>query len=325
MHSSLPAHGASRSTVLVDGTPTKVAGGVGALRGPRGLVGWRDTTKKIGSKARRSAGRRQTLIQSTSWPICRQIRIGRGRPMTPRSDRRGQRWQQLFRAPIHWPRGQGIRQSTGAEVAKGDRVAVVEAMKMEHVLHAPRDGVIDKLGAREGDQVGEGALIALRGRGDGRQGGQAEMSLHLIKLCVGWNSIEDLASWQVERLKSAPARAGEKKPRLFHRTFQTPKRGAELLDGGSLYWVIKGLVQVRQPLLDLSRGHQGGRHALLPADPEERAGPACVRAAPRLPGLALSRRRGGAGGPQGPLGWPASPPCRRSCASSSPSLRALIR
>jgi 3-methylcrotonyl-CoA carboxylase alpha subunit len=48
----------------------------------------------------------------------------------------------------------------GDSVAKGDRVAVVEAMKMEHVLHAPRDGVIAKLAAAEGQQVQQGALIA---------------------------------------------------------------------------------------------------------------------------------------------------------------------
>ncbi|KAB2910300.1 MAG: DUF1489 domain-containing protein [Hyphomicrobiaceae bacterium] len=79
------------------------------------------------------------------------------------------------------------------------------------------------------------------------------MPLHLIKLCVGADSIEDLAAWQAERLKQMK-KAGEKKPRLFHRTFQTPKRRAELLDGGSLYWVIKGIVQVRQPLLDIAEG-----------------------------------------------------------------------
>jgi hypothetical protein len=79
------------------------------------------------------------------------------------------------------------------------------------------------------------------------------MSLHLIKLCVGCESIEDLAGWQAERLKQR-RRAGEKKPQLFHRTFQTPKRREELLDGGSLYWVIKGLIQVRQPLLDITEG-----------------------------------------------------------------------
>ena len=49
-------------------------------------------------------------------------------------------------------------------------------------------------------------------------------------------------------------KAGEKKTRLFHRTFQMPKRREELLDGGSLFWVIKGIVQVRQPLLDIAEG-----------------------------------------------------------------------
>ena len=79
------------------------------------------------------------------------------------------------------------------------------------------------------------------------------MTLHLIKLCVGCDSIEDLASWQAERLKQR-RKDGEKNPRLFHRTFQSPKRRDELLAGGSLYWVIKGLVQVRQPLLDIGEG-----------------------------------------------------------------------
>jgi hypothetical protein len=79
------------------------------------------------------------------------------------------------------------------------------------------------------------------------------MPLHLIKLCVGCESIEDLASWQAERLKQR-RQAGERRPRLFHRTFQTPKRRDQLLDGGSLYWVIKGLVQVRQPLADIAEG-----------------------------------------------------------------------
>ncbi|MFZ1106518.1 MAG: biotin/lipoyl-containing protein, partial [Hyphomicrobiaceae bacterium] len=48
----------------------------------------------------------------------------------------------------------------GDTVAKGDRIAVVEAMKMEHVLHAPRDGVVAKVTAAEGQQVEQGALIA---------------------------------------------------------------------------------------------------------------------------------------------------------------------
>ncbi len=79
------------------------------------------------------------------------------------------------------------------------------------------------------------------------------MTLHLIKLSVGSESIEDLQSWQAERLK-ARRKAGEKRPLPFHRTFQAPKRRAELLDGGSLFWVIKGVIQVRQPLADITEG-----------------------------------------------------------------------
>jgi hypothetical protein len=104
------------------------------------------------------------------------------------------------------------------------------------------------------------------------------MALHLIKLCVGCDSIEELAEWQAERLKIR-RKAGEKKPQLFHRTFQTPKRRADLLDGGSLYWVIKGLVQVRQPLIDIAEGTKEDgtpccllilKNALVPVRPTPR-------------------------------------------------------
>ena len=78
------------------------------------------------------------------------------------------------------------------------------------------------------------------------------MTLNLIKLCVGTASIEDLETWQQanRRLKhKVSGRAG-----VYHTTFQTPKRRAELLDGGSLYWVIKGVIQVRQRLVGLEDG-----------------------------------------------------------------------
>ena len=79
------------------------------------------------------------------------------------------------------------------------------------------------------------------------------MTLHLIKLSVGTDSIEDLAGWQSERLAQMKA-AGDKKPRLFHRTGQKPKRDADLLDGGSIYWVIKGVIQARQTLAGFGEG-----------------------------------------------------------------------
>lgn len=75
------------------------------------------------------------------------------------------------------------------------------------------------------------------------------MTLHLIKLCVGCDSIEDLAEWIDER-RNAARRAGRTAEHA-HVTRMVPKRSAELLDGGSLYWVIKGSVQVRQRLLDI--------------------------------------------------------------------------
>jgi len=78
------------------------------------------------------------------------------------------------------------------------------------------------------------------------------MPLNLIKLCVGCDSVEDLREWVGWRL--GEMRKARKKPEHIHVTRMTPKRVDELLDGGSLYWVIKGLVQVRQPLLDIAEG-----------------------------------------------------------------------
>jgi hypothetical protein len=73
--------------------------------------------------------------------------------------------------------------------------------------------------------------------------------LHLIKLCVGVECLEDLARWQKKRL--AEKKKKGQKPELIHITRQTPKRAQELLDGGSLYWVIKGQIAARQRLIAL--------------------------------------------------------------------------
>jgi len=75
------------------------------------------------------------------------------------------------------------------------------------------------------------------------------MSLNLIKLCVGCDSIEDLREWIDWRLSEQ--RKARKKPEHAHVTRMTPKRVDELLAGGSLYWVIKGIIQVRQRLVDI--------------------------------------------------------------------------
>ena len=69
------------------------------------------------------------------------------------------------------------------------------------------------------------------------------MALHLIKLCVGAESIEDLEAWIAECLRMD----GEQ----VHTTRMSPKRREEILDGGSLYWVIRGQLNCRQRILDL--------------------------------------------------------------------------
>jgi hypothetical protein len=75
------------------------------------------------------------------------------------------------------------------------------------------------------------------------------MALHLLKLCVGCDSIADLESW-IEESLALWRRLGKPQEQI-HTTRMVPKRMAELLDGGSLYWVIKGQVACRQPLADI--------------------------------------------------------------------------
>ena len=75
------------------------------------------------------------------------------------------------------------------------------------------------------------------------------MPLHLIKLCVGCDSVDDLKSWVAARLKEKRRRG--QKPEHIHTTRMVPKRADELTDGGSLYWVIKGQVMCRERIIDL--------------------------------------------------------------------------
>jgi len=73
------------------------------------------------------------------------------------------------------------------------------------------------------------------------------MPLHLIKLCVGCDSVKDLRDWIREKLAEKKKR---KQPlEHIHTTRMMPKRAAELIDGGSLFWVIRGEVLCRQRLI----------------------------------------------------------------------------
>jgi hypothetical protein len=75
------------------------------------------------------------------------------------------------------------------------------------------------------------------------------MALNLIKLCVGADSVRDLEDWIKQRLRDKRKR-GEK-PEHIHRTRMVPKRADELIDGGSLYWVIRGEIACRQRICDI--------------------------------------------------------------------------
>ena len=72
------------------------------------------------------------------------------------------------------------------------------------------------------------------------------MPLHLIKLCVGCDSVADLEDWIKQKLKEKKRRG--QKPEHIHTTRMVPKRAEELI-GGSLYWVIRGQISCRERIL----------------------------------------------------------------------------
>ncbi len=95
------------------------------------------------------------------------------------------------------------------------------------------------------------------------------MPLHLIKLCVGCDAVRDLEDWIKQKLREK-RRRGDKKPEHIHRTRMVPKRAAELTDGGSLYWVIRGEIACRQRIRDVRpfRDKDGIGRCALVLDPK---------------------------------------------------------
>jgi len=92
------------------------------------------------------------------------------------------------------------------------------------------------------------------------------MALHLLKLCVGIDRVGELFDWQREDL--AEKAAAGKPVEMIHITRMAPRRRAEILDGGSLYWVVKRHVQVRQRIVDLRsvRGRDGVERCAIVLD-----------------------------------------------------------
>ncbi|EAQ04326.1 hypothetical protein OB2597_09289 [Pseudooceanicola batsensis HTCC2597] len=88
--------------------------------------------------------------------------------------------------------------------------------------------------------------------------------VNLLKLSVGTESVADLIAWQ----KTRRAQSGDGLPR--HVTRMWPRREAEILSGGSIYWVIKGVIQARQRILRLDETDRGDgiRRCAIVLDPE---------------------------------------------------------
>ncbi len=82
-------------------------------------------------------------------------------------------------------------------------------------------------------------------------GDSVDKTVNLLKLCVGAEDVADLTRWQVQPRAKGP----DGNPR--HVTRMWPKREAELLNGGSLYWVFKGLILARQRIIRLDEVDRG--------------------------------------------------------------------
>jgi hypothetical protein len=101
------------------------------------------------------------------------------------------------------------------------------------------------------------------------------MPLHLIKLSVGTESVADLEDWIKLKLKEKKRRG--QKPERIHTTRMVPKRAEELIDGGSIYWVIKGQIMCRERILAIKpfTDKDGIHRCKLVLDPK------CVPVRPR--------------------------------------------
>ncbi len=100
-------------------------------------------------------------------------------------------------------------------------------------------------------------------------------TINLLKLCVGTETVEELAAWQAQRRMHWP----DGLPR--HITRMWPKRSDALLNGGSLYWVFKGTILARQRITALEEinGEDGILRCGLVLNPEIHR----TEAAPRRP------------------------------------------
>ena len=94
------------------------------------------------------------------------------------------------------------------------------------------------------------------------------MKIHLVKLAVGVQDIDHLKEIQKNRINNSPLKHNGT-AKLRHITRNTPKRSKELINGGSLFWVIKRVIQVRQLILgfELCQREDGKSGCAIILDP----------------------------------------------------------
>ena len=159
--------------------------------------------------------------------------------------------------------------AAGDAVTRGQALIVIEAMKMEHTIAAPRDGDgrggalrgrRPRRGRRRADRAGGGELMPPKGNGvdDFPTAGP----LHLVKMAVGAGDVGELR-------RSRAQRHAERGVSWVY-TRNHPRRSEAVLDGGSLYWVVKGQIRARQRVTGFrsERDDNGRAYCLILTDPE---------------------------------------------------------
>ena len=88
------------------------------------------------------------------------------------------------------------------------------------------------------------------------------MTIHIVKLCVGAETVDDLVAWQNRLMRTSDV--------PYHHTRMMPKRAEDVLAGGSIYWVIKRAIRVRQRITAINElaDEEGRKFCELVFDPE---------------------------------------------------------
>ena len=93
------------------------------------------------------------------------------------------------------------------------------------------------------------------------------MTIHMVKLAVGAETVDDMRDWQSRQMQFRPRQGRPARPAC--QTRMTPKQVDDLIAGGSLYWVIKGMVLMRNTILGVETltDREGRAYCEIDLDP----------------------------------------------------------